>query len=50
MPSPAPSAVTAMQVVHRLLDMGVDVNHQLTRKRPYGAGRGRLKTTICAAA
>ncbi len=32
-----------MQVVHRLLDMGVDVNHELTRKRPYGAGRGRFE-------
>jgi ankyrin repeat protein len=40
---PAASTVTAMQVVHRLLDMGVDVNHQLTRKRPYGAGRGRFE-------
>lgn len=34
--------VSAMDVVNRLLDMGVDVNHQLTRKRPYGAGRGRF--------
>lgn len=34
--------VTAMQVVNRLIGMGVDVNHQLTRKRPYGAGRGRF--------
>ena len=33
---------TAMDVVHRLIDMGVDVNHQLTRKRPYGTGRGRF--------
>ncbi len=32
-----------MEVVNRLLDMGVDVNHQLTRKRPYGAGRGRFE-------
>ena len=24
------------------IDMGVDVNHQLTRKRPYGNGRGRF--------
>jgi ankyrin repeat protein len=37
-----PSKVTAMDVVHRLIDMGVDVNHQLTRKRPYGTGRGRF--------
>jgi uncharacterized protein len=40
---PDASAVTAMNVVNRLLDMGVDVNHQLTRKRPYGAGRGRFE-------
>ncbi len=37
------STVTAMAVINRLLDMGVDVNHQLTRKRPYGAGRGRFE-------
>jgi ankyrin repeat protein len=35
-------SVTAMDVVHRLLDMGVDVNHQLTRMRPNGPGRGRF--------
>ena len=39
---PGASAVTAMAVVNRLIDMGVDVNHQLTRKRPYGTGRGRF--------
>lgn len=33
---------TAMDVINRLLAMGVDTNHQLTRKRPYGAGRGRF--------
>jgi uncharacterized protein len=38
----APSTVKAMDVVNRLIGMGVDVNHQLTRKRPYGAGRGRF--------
>ena len=38
-----PETVKAMDVVNRLLDMGVDVNHQLTRKRPYGAGRGRFE-------
>jgi ankyrin repeat protein len=32
----------AMDVVHRLLDMGVDGNHQLTRMRPNGPGRGRF--------
>jgi ankyrin repeat protein len=31
-----------MPVIQRLLSMGVDVNHQLTRKRPYGGGRGRF--------
>ncbi len=35
--------IGAMDVVHRLLFMGVDTNHQLTRKRPYGAGRGRFQ-------
>jgi ankyrin repeat protein len=38
-----PTTVKAMEVVNRLLAMGVDVNHQLTRKRPYGAGRGRFE-------
>lgn len=35
-------AVTPMAVINRLLDMHVDVNHQLTRKRPYGEGRARF--------
>jgi ankyrin repeat protein len=39
---PEASKVTALDVARRLIDMGVDVNHQLTRKRPYGAGRGRF--------
>jgi ankyrin repeat protein len=39
---PAAARVTAMEVANRLIAMGVDVNHQLTRKRPYGAGRGRF--------
>jgi ankyrin repeat protein len=38
----AESTVTAQDVIKRLLDTGVDTNHQLTRKRPYGAGRGRF--------
>jgi uncharacterized protein len=38
-----PSQVPAMAVINRLLEAGVDVNHQLTRKRPYGAGRGRFE-------
>ena len=33
---------TAMDIANRLLDMGVDVNHQLTRMRPNGPGRGRF--------
>ncbi len=33
---------TAMDVVNRLLGMGVDVNHELTRMRPNGNGRGRF--------
>jgi uncharacterized protein len=36
------STIKAEDVIKRLLDMGVDTNHQLTRKRPYGAGRGRF--------
>jgi len=32
----------AMDVARRLLSMGVDVNHQLTRIRPNGPGRGRF--------
>ena len=34
--------LTAMDVVNRLLDMGVDANHELTRMRPNGPGRGRF--------
>jgi uncharacterized protein len=37
-----PSKATAMDVVNRLLSMGVDVNHELTRMRPNGPGRGRF--------
>ncbi len=37
-----PIDITAMDVVHRLLNAGVNVNHQLTQKRPNGAGRGRF--------
>ncbi len=40
--APTQPAIKAMDVVNRLLAMGVDTNHQLTRKRPYGAGRGRF--------
>ncbi len=36
------SKATAMDVVHRLLKMGVDPNHELTRMRPNGNGRGRF--------
>jgi ankyrin repeat protein len=31
-----------MQVMTRLVEMGVDVNHELTRKRPYTNGRQRF--------
>ena len=37
-----PTKVTAMDVVNRLLKMGVDPNHELTRMRPNGFGRGRF--------
>lgn len=36
-------AVTSMAVIDRLLAMGVDVNHELTQKRPYGTGGGRFE-------
>jgi ankyrin repeat protein len=36
------SKATAMDVVNRLLGMGVDPNHELTRMRPNGNGRGRF--------
>src|SRR5690606_35833114 len=39
---PQPQQYTAMDVVKRLLSMGVDVNHELTRMRPNGPGRGRF--------
>lgn len=41
-PHPA-SKATAMDVVNRLLAMGVDPNHELTRMRPNGNGRGRFE-------
>jgi uncharacterized protein len=37
-----PSKAQAMDVVNRLLAMGVDPNHELTRMRPNGNGRGRF--------
>ncbi|HEX6993109.1 MAG TPA: ankyrin repeat domain-containing protein [Gammaproteobacteria bacterium] len=36
------SAVGALDIARRLIDMGVDVNHELTRMRPNGPGRGRF--------
>jgi ankyrin repeat protein len=36
------SKAGAMDVVNRLLSMGVDPNHELTRMRPNGNGRGRF--------
>jgi ankyrin repeat protein len=41
-PAEEPPGPKAVDVVKRLLAAGVDTNHQLTRKRPYGAGRGRF--------
>ncbi len=37
-----PAGPSALDVANRLIGMGVDVNHQLTRKRPYGNGRARF--------
>jgi len=34
---------TALDVATRLLNMGVDPNHELTRMRPNGNGRGRFE-------
>jgi ankyrin repeat protein len=41
-PPRPPNKATAMDLVNRLLDMGVDPNHELTRMRPNGNGRGRF--------
>lgn len=41
-PPPVESKATALDVARRLLDIGVDVNHELTRMRPNGPGRGRF--------
>jgi uncharacterized protein len=41
-PEPANKA-QAMDVVNRLLGLGVDPNHELTRMRPNGNGRGRFE-------
>jgi ankyrin repeat protein len=37
------STAQAMDLVNRLLAMGVDPNHELTRMRPNGNGRGRFE-------
>jgi ankyrin repeat protein len=37
------STAKALDVVNRLLSMGVDPNHELTRMRPNGNGRGRFE-------
>src|SRR3984957_4869398 len=37
------STAKAMDLVNRLLGMGVDPNHELTRMRPNGNGRGRFE-------
>jgi ankyrin repeat protein len=41
-PPRPPDKAKAMDVVNRLLAMGVDPNHELTRMRPNGNGRGRF--------
>ena len=38
----ASAAIGALDVARRLIAMGVDVNHELTRMRPNGPGRGRF--------
>jgi hypothetical protein len=37
------STTSAMDVLNRLLAMGMDPNHELTRMRPNGNGRGRFE-------
>ncbi len=41
-PPRPPNTASAMDVANRLLGMGVDPNHELTRMRPNGNGRGRF--------
>lgn len=41
-PRRSESNVTALDIARRLIAMGVDVNHELTRMRPNGPGRGRF--------
>jgi hypothetical protein len=41
-PPRPPNKANAMDLVNRLLAMGVDSNHELTRMRPNGNGRGRF--------
>ena len=44
------SKATAMDVANRLLTLGVDPNHELTRMRPNGTGAAASPTTCCAGA
>jgi ankyrin repeat protein len=37
------STATALDLINRLISMGVDTNHELTRMRPNGNGRGRFE-------
>ncbi len=37
------SKISANDVVNRLISLGVDTNHELTRMRPNGNGRGRFE-------
>jgi uncharacterized protein len=41
-PPRPPNKANAMDLVNRLLAMGVDTNHELTRMRPNNNGRGRF--------
>ena len=41
-PPRPPNTAKALDVAERLLAMGVDPNHELTRMRPNGNGRGRF--------
>ena len=43
LPSRAENKATDLDVLNRLLALKVDVNHQLTRMRPNGNGRGRFE-------
>ena len=43
LPTRTADKATATDLINRLIAMGVDVNHELTRMRPNGNGRGRFE-------